>query len=403
MAKQKDFDGFLDEIQATADGDVLKTMLRIMVQEVMEEEMTRHLGAERHERGSARQGHRNGYKARKLNTRLGTLDLSVPQARGTEPYQPSAFARYERSERALLTACAEMYFMGVSTRKVNNVLEKMGGMELSAATISKVASDLDDAIEEFRSRRLDGETWPYLLVDACYVKARHHNHIASRAVLVVAGVNGEGRREILTWKVGDVESEDTWSEVFTELKLRGVNGVQWVVSDGHEGLRNAVEKCFTGVAWQRCWTHFMRNVLNKVGHKEQDKVTKALVAARKIEDRKTCLAEAERIATQYEGRYPKLARQIRGQFEETLAVHELPKEHRRRVYTTNMMERVMREIKRRTRVVGIFPNDAACERLIGAQLLERHESWQCERTRYLNMEHLERGDSQKRPCKQRDT
>lgn len=401
MAKQRDFAGYLEEIQGEGGADVLKTMLRMIVQEVMEEEMTRHLGAERHERGEGRRGHRNGYKERKLNTRLGTLDLCVPQARDTDPYQPSAFARYERSERALLTACAEMYFMGVSTRKVNSVLEKMGGMAVSAATVSKVASELDEALEEFRGRRLDGETWPYILVDACYVKARRHGQIVSRAVLVVAGINGEGRREILEWKTGDVESEETWSEVFNGLKLRGVNGVRWVVSDGHEGLRNAVEKCFAGAAWQRCWTHFMRNALSKASHKEQDKVAKLLIAARKIEDKKTCLAEAERIAAHYEKRYPKLARQIRTQFEETLAVHALPKEHRRRVYTTNMMERVMCEIKRRTRVVGIFPNDASCERLIGAQLLERHESWQCERARYLNMDHLDRADSPQRGRKRK--
>lgn len=394
MAKQKNCDGYLDEIQAHADGDLLKTMLRIMVQEVMEEEITRHLGAERHERVERRTGQRNGYKPRTLNTRVGALALTVPQARGTEPYHPTAFARYERSERALLTACAEMYFMGVSTRKVSNVLEKMGGFELSSATVSKVAAELDEGLAEFRDRRLDGQTWPYLTVDACYVKARRHGRIVSRAVLVVAGVNGEGRREILSWRVADVESEETWSQVFTELRQRGVQGVQWVISDGHEGLRNAVEKQFPGVCWQRCWTHFMRNALAKVGHKDKGPLAKDLVAARQCEAVKGCLMEAERIAQRYEARYPRLAKQIRDQFEETLSVHALPSEHRRRVYTTNMMERVMREIKRRTRVVGIFPNDASCDRLIGAQLLERHEHWQCEQARYLSMEHLDRHDTQ---------
>jgi transposase-like protein len=239
---------------------------------------------------------------------------------------------------------------------------------------------------------LDDEVWPYLLSDACYIKVRRHGRVVSRAVLVVAGINGAGRREILTWRVGDVESEETWSEVFAELRQRGAQGVQWVISDGHEGLRNALEKQFPDASWQRCWTHFMRNALAKVGHKDKDAVAKDLVAARKLEDAKTCLMEAERVAMRYETRYPRLARQIREQFEQTLSVHGLPKEHRRRVYTTNMMERLMREIKRRTRVVGIFPNDASCDRLIGAQLLDRHEQWQCEAARYLNMEHLERRD-----------
>lgn len=394
MAAQKNCDGYLAEIQAGSDGDMLQAMLRMMMQEVMEAEIARHLGADRHVRTEGRTGHRNGHKPRTLNTRVGAMALEVPQARGTAPYHPTLFARYERSERALLTACAEMYFMGVSTRKVSNVLEKMGGFELSASTVSRVAAELDEALEAFRERRLDDDVWPYLMADACYIKVRRQGRVVNRAVLVVSGISGTGRREILTWRVGDVESEDTWSEVFTELRQRGVQGTQWVISDGHEGLRNALGKQFSGASWQRCWTHFMRNALAKAGHKDKASLAKDLVAARKLEDAKTCLMEAERIAARYEARYPRLAKQIREQFEETLAVHGLPKEHRRRVYTTNMMERVMREIKRRTRVVGIFPNDASCDRLVGAQLLDRHEHWQCEPARYLSMEHLDRREEE---------
>jgi transposase-like protein len=278
---------------------------------------------------------------------------------------------------------------GVSTRKVKQVLEKMGGFELSASTVSCVAKELDDKLLEFRNRRLDAHAWPYLLVDATYVKVRKHGRIVDQAVLVVAGINESGRREILTWRLADVESESTWTEVFRELKQRGVNGVQWLVSDGHEGIRAAVRTQFAGVAWQRCWTHFLRNVLGKVGHKHKDALAKELTAARKFDDVAVCLAEAERIADRWEKEYPRVAKQIREQFEQTLAVHALPREHRRRVYTTNMMERLMREIKRRTRVVGIFPNESACDRLIGAHFLERHERWQCEPMRYLVMEHLE--------------
>lgn len=390
MARRQNCDNYLNEIQAQGNDDMLKAMLRTMMQEVMEEEMARHVGAERHERGGGRRGQRNGYKARTLNTRVGRLELEVPQARGIEPYHPQFFARYERSERALLTTCAEMYFMGVSTRKVAKVLEKMGGFELSAATVSKVASELDEQLTAFRERRLDDTPWPYLMVDACYVKVRHHGRIRNRAVLVAAGVNGDGRREILSWRVADVESSDTWGEVFADLRQRGVSGVQWVISDGHEGIQCAAREEFTTAQWQRCWTHFMRNVLNKVSHTEKDRLARDLKAARKLEEYNLCLMEAERIAVRYGKRYPAVAKQIREQFEETLAVHGLPKEHRRRMYTTNMLERLMRELKRRTRVVGIFPNDASCDRLMGAQLLERHESRECERARYLSMEHLER-------------
>lgn len=392
MTKHKD-GGYVAAIQARMDGDVLKAMLEVTAQRLMEEEMALHLGAERHERTEERRGSRNGYKPRKLKTRAGELSLQVPQARGVEPYSPMLFAKYERSERALLTACAEMYFMGVSTRKVKHVLEKMGGFELSAATVSCVAQELDETLADFRQRRLDDETWPYLLVDATYLKVRKHGRVKSHAVLVVAGINGAGRREILTWRAADTESEDTWSEVFRELKQRGVQGVQWVVSDGHQGIQAALRSQFQGVSWQRCWTHFMRNALAKVPHKHKAALAKELSAARKFDDPRICMAEAERIADSWERKYPRLAAQIREQFEETLAVHDLPREHRRRVYTTNMIERVMKEIKRRTNVVGIFPNEAAADRLIGAHLLDRHETWQCEKSRYLVMEHLERADT----------
>ena len=381
--------GYLAEIQEQMEGDVFKAMIEVMSRRLMEEGVSAHLGAEPHERTASRRGHRNGYKPRSLKTRMGELALSVPQVRGMEPYSPMLFAKFERSERALLAACAEMYYLGVSTRKVKVVLETMGGFELSASTVSCVAAELDEKLAEFRQRRLDGHEWPYLMVDATYVKVRKKGRSVSQAVLVVAGINDDGCREILTWRPADIESEDTWSEVFRELKQRGVQGVRWIVSDGHEGIRGAVRTQFTGVSWQRCWTHFMRNALAKVGHKHKKGFARELKAARAFDDVGICHAEAERVAERWETDYPRAARQIREQFEDTLAVHALPKEHRRRVYTTNMMERVMREIKRRTHVVGIFPNEASCDRLVGAQLIERHETWQCERMRYLVMDHLD--------------
>jgi putative transposase len=388
----KSFVDYLDEMQAeAAEGgeDPIKMMLEVMMRAVMEAGVEKHLGAGRHERTENRKGHRNGHKPRKLKTRVGELDLVVPQVRGIEPYSPHFFAKWERTERALLVACAEMYFMGVSTRKVKNVLEKMGGFDLSASTVSCVAQELDEKLAEFRARRLDECDWLFLMVDACYVKVRRNKRMVKQAVLVVAGINSEGRREILTWRMANVESEDTWTEVFRELRQRGVHGVQWVISDGHEGIQNAVRTQWEGVAWQRCWTHFMRNALAKVNHRHKDALANELKAARKLEDTNLCLAEAERIAERWEKQYPRLAAQIRDQFEETLATHGLPSTCRRRVYTTNMMERVMREIKRRTNVVGIFPNDASADRLIGAQLMECHEKWVCERARYLNLEQYE--------------
>ena len=382
----KSFADYLDEMQAQQSEDPIKTMLEVLIRGVMEADVNKHLGARRHERTHNRRGHRNGYKPRKLKTRVGELDLAIPQVRGAEPYSPHFFAKWERSERALLVACAEMYFMGVSTRKVKNVLEKMGGFELSASTVSCVAQELDEKLAEFRARRLDACDWPFLVVDACYVKVRRNKRLVKQAVLVVAGINGEGRREILTWRTADVESEDTWTEVFRQLRQRGVRGVKWVISDGHEGIQKATSTQWPEATWQRCWAHFMRNALAKVNHRHKDALAKELKAARKFDDVTLCLAEAERIAERWEKQYPRLAAQIRGQFEQTLATHRLPNACRRRLYTTNMVERVMREIKRRTNVVGIFPNDASADRLIGAQLMEYHEKWACERARYLNLE-----------------
>lgn len=385
MAK-RECDGFLTQIQENGAEDVMLEMLRIMMQTVLEEGITRHVGAQCHERTSERKGYRNGYKPRKVKTRMGTMDLSIPQARGIEPYEPFPLAKYQRTERALLVACAEMYFMGVSTRKVSHVLEEMGGFTLSAATVSRVAAELDERLTEFRNRRLEETSWPFLGVDACYVRVRKNGHVANQAVLVVAGIDQEGRRRILTWQVAEVESEETWSEVFRDLRHRGVSGVQWVVSDGHKGIQAAVRKQFPAASWQRCWTHFTRNVLAKAGYKAKAVLAKELSCARKFEDVKVCLAQAERIAQRWENQYPRVATEIREQFEETLAVHGLPREQRRRVYTTNMLERLMREIKRRTRVIGIFPNVPSCDRLIGTQLLEIDESWQCEKSRYLTID-----------------
>lgn len=393
----KDFADYLSQIQEGGEVDILKLMVETMAKAVMEAGVTQHLGADRHERSEGRKGHRNGYKSRSLKTRVGELELDVPQVRGTEPYSPLFFAKWERSERALLVSCAEMYFMGVSTRKVKHVLEKMGGFSLSASTVSCVAQELDEKLSEFRERRLDERSWPILMVDACYLKMRAHGRVRKRAVLVVAGINDDGRREILTWRLADVESEDTWTEVFRELRQRGVSGVEWVVSDGHEGIRAAVTTQWSEATWQRCWTHFQRNVLAKVGQRHKERLAKELRAARKIEEVQTSLAEAERIADRWEKDYPRAAKQIREQFEETLSTHELPNSCRRRVYTTNMVERVMREIKRRTNVVGIFPNEAAADRLVGAHLLERHETWACERARYLTMEwHEERSHAERK-------
>lgn len=373
--------------QLSEDGDFLHALAEVFLRGVMEEEVRQHVGASPHERTASRQGSRNGYKPRKLKTRVGELELSVPQVRGMEPYQPSVFARYQRSERALLSACAEMYFMGVSTRKVASVLEKMGGFELSAGTVSRVAAELDEQLKTFRERRLDDRTWPYLLVDATYLKVRRNGRVQSTAVLVAVGIDQHGRREVLSWCPGDSESEDTWSQVFRDLKARGLNGVEILISDAHAGIQAAARRYLQGASWQRCRVHFMRNALAKMGgSKDKAQVAKEIKELFALSEKEHCRRASEEMAARWEGKCPALSQQLRAGFEDCLTVHDLPNRLRRRLHSTNMIERVMREIKRRTDAVSIFPNEASCDRLIGAHLMERHETWFCESKRYLDLD-----------------
>lgn len=366
----------LSAVQGLFQGkDGWKELLEWLLNEAMKAEVSEHLCAERHERSGRRKGYRNGTKKRGIKARVGDLTLTVPQTRGCEPYHPSMFNRWQRSERALLVACAEMYFQGVSTRKVQEVLEVMSGTSLSSMTVSRVAGELDEKLDEFRSRRLDGHIYPYLVVDARYEKVRVNGHVASQAVMVVAGYNEEGRREVLDWRLGDSESEETWGELFRDLKDRGLRGVEFVTSDAHSGIRKALARHFQGVAWQRCHVHFQREALRKVSSKRFLEVRSELAAVFKPMEREECLRRGEEMACRWEGRYPKLAKMIREGLEDTLTVLSLPSSHQKRLKSTNALERVMREIKRRTRVVSVFPNVGSCDRLVGAHLLELHEKW----------------------------
>jgi putative transposase len=379
--------GALQEAFAQKDG--LKRLLEVVVNAVMADEATAHLGgAAPHERSDDRRGHRNGVKPRTINTRVGRLELSVPQVRGCAdgPYHPSMFHKWQRSERALLVACAEMYFQGVSTRNVRDVLEAMCGGEVSAMTVSRVAQEVDEKLSTFRGRRLDGIAYPYLMVDARYESVRVDGAVVSQAVLVVMGVTSAGRKEILDWRVGDSESEQTWGAVFRSLKDRGLAGVTVVVSDAHAGIRAALKRHFQGAAWQRCRVHFKRELGRKVSYKVIKELMKDAAAAFAPEERVECLRRAEEVAAKWQSRYPAVAAMFRdgGGFEDCLAVLNLPANHRRQLASTNLLENLMRRLKKRTAVVCVFPNRASCERLIGAQLIEVHEQWQGEARAYLS-------------------
>jgi transposase-like protein len=280
-----------------------------------------------------------------------------------------------------------MYFQGVSTRNVREVLGAMCEGEVSAMTVSRVAAGLDEKLASFRSRRLDHAAWPYLMLDARYEKVRVDGKVVGQAVLVVVGFTCEGRREVLDWRVADAESEQSWGECFRSLKDRGLSGVTLVVSDAHRGIRSAVARHFQGSAWQRCRVHLKRELGNRVPWKLRAELMRDLAAVFAPWERAECLRRGEEVAGKWERlRCPKAAAALREGLEDCLAVLSFPDHHRRRLASTNLLENIMKRLKKRTRVVGIFPSRASCDRLIGSQLLELHEEWQAAEKGYFNME-----------------
>ena len=377
----------LQEVFSSADGP--KLLLEHLLNRGMQAEAAAHVGADWHERSVSRRGYRNGVKPRRIKTRVGELELSVPQVRGCEPYHPSMFGKWQRSERALLVACAEMYFQGVSTRNVRHVLEQMCGGEISSMTVSRVAAELDEKLLAFRHRRLECSSWPYLHIDARYEKVRVNGHVVSQAVLVAVGFDCTGRREVLDWRVGDSESEATWGEMFRELKDRGLRGLKLVTSDAHSGIVAAMQRHFQGVAWQRCRVHFKREMGRKVSYKVTKELMADLVVVFEPEEHVECLRRGEEMAVKWEARYPSVARMVREGLEACLTVLAFPEHHRKRLRSTNMLENLMRRLKKRSRVVGVFPNRSSCDRLLGAQLLEVHEKWSVETSTYFNMDNVD--------------
>lgn len=365
--------------------DVLKELVQAAARQVLEEQVAQHLGAGPYERTGERRGHRNGTKPRTMKTRLGELEFAVPQVREGD-FRPTLFERYQRTEKALLMTMQEMFVKGVSTREVTDVMEAMGGFAVSPAAVSRAAAELDEMIRKWRERPLEAHQYPYLIVDARYEKVRRGGRIQSSAVLVICGIDEEGRRDVLGYWLGDSESEATWGEAFADLKARGVRGVELVVSDAHAGLRKALSRHFQGAAWQRCQVHLMRDLLNKASWKDYKELARDLKGIYASDEKEACLVAAEAVAAKWEKRLPKMSKALREGVEDSLAVLGFAREHRRRLRTTNMIERQNREFRKRTRKVSIFPNEGSCLRLFGAMCLELSEQWQGEQKRYLNME-----------------
>lgn len=368
--------------------DFLREIIERVLQELLKAEMTEHVGAAPHERTDARKGRRNGYKPRTLRTRVGTLNLLVPQDReGT--FSTRLFARYQRNEKALVLALMEMYVEGVSTRKVKEVTEELCGISFSKSLVSSLAGSLDAELAGWRRRPLEAKAYPYLFVDARYEKARADGRVVSQGVLIVSGVREDGMREVLAVDVADTESEATYREMFRSLKARGLKGVELVVSDDHGGLKAAVLRHFQGASWQRCQVHYARNLLGMVGAKKRKELAADLRAIFAATSREQALGLASAVAERWRGKgNEKVAEHLEEHVEECLSCLAFPESHRRRIRTTNGQERLNQEIKRRTRVVRIFPNRESCLRLVTALCVEQSEEWVTGR-RYLDMGELE--------------
>lgn len=375
----------LRKAEVESDVDFLKEGMRVLAQALMELELSQHLGAERHERTTERRGYRNGYREREWDTRVGTLELSVPRVRDGG-FVPSLLEPRKRAERALLAVVQEAYVHGLSTRRVDDLVKALGLDGISKSQVSRICQELDAELRRFRTRRLDGR-YPYVWLDATYVKVRQDGRVVSVALVIAIGVTQTGEREVLGFDVGPSEDGAFWQRFLRELVGRGLAGAQLVTSDAHEGLKGAIASVLQGASWQRCRVHFVRNALALVPKGMQEMVAASIRTVFAQPDAASAHEQWRRLADGFRPRFPKLAELLDGAEDEVLAYLAFPPEHWRQLWSTNPLERLNKELKRRTNVVGIFPNDAAVLRLVGAILLEQHDEWQVGR-RYFSAESL---------------
>jgi len=374
------------------DSDALREVVQREVQKALSEEFEAHMGRDPYERDKGRSTHRNGFKSRTLTTRVGKIYLHVPQARDGS-FSPSVYERYQRVEKALYLALVETYRMGVATRKIKKITEELLGDQISKSTISAWCIKLDEELEEFRERPLEGE-YPYLVVDAQVHRLRRNRKIVSESLLVAEGVSETGHREVVGVTMGNGESEQTWRDFFLSLHKRGLKGVHTVVSDDHKGLVSAALMCFQGSQWQRCQFHFGRNARSHIPRRMHSEMHRRLKEVWDSTDRETTDYLINRMLTDY-SKQPEFCDWLEENIQDCLAVFELPPEHRRRLRTTNGVERMNEEIRRRTVPLRIFPNRESALRLLTALWQDIHEEWFTGR-RYLSMEVIEEWDEERK-------
>jgi len=373
----------LAELLAKAgDGDFLRSVAEAVMQLLMETDVDGLIGAGRHERTGERTTYRNGYRDRTLDTRLGSLQLRIPKLRQGSYFPPFLEPR-RTSEKALVAVIQEAWINGVSTRRVDDLVQAMGLAGISKSTVSKLCKDIDDRVNAFLDRPLVGD-WPYLWLDATYLKQREGGRITSVAAIIAVAVNTEGRREIVGLHIGPSEAETFWATFLKSLVRRGLRGTQLVISDAHEGLKAAIRRVMSS-SWQRCRVHWMRNAQSYVPKGQQNMVAAALRQAFIHPDRPSASQALRHVADQLRSKWPKLAAFIDDSEVDVLAHMDFPSQHRAKLHSTNPLERLNKEVKRRADVVGIFPNEGSIIRLIGAVLLEANDEWQLQH-RYMQTE-----------------
>ena len=370
-------------LEKSSDTSMLREMISFAAERLMTLETETLCGAAPGERSAERTNQRNGYRDRDWHTRAGTVELRIPKLRRGS-YFPSFLEPRRMSEKALTAVIQEAYIQGISTRSVDDLVKALGMEGVSKSQVSRLCEQIDERVHTFLDRPIEGD-WPYVWLDATYVKARRDHHIVSVAIIVAVGVNTDGRREVLGMTVGHSEAEPFWVEFLRGLTRRGLRGVKLVVSDAHEGLKAAITKVLSAT-WQRCRVHFMRNALAYAGKSQRRIVSAWIGTAFAQDDAGAARKQWRDVADQARPRLPKLATLMDEAEADVLAYMGFPAQHRAKLHSTNPLERLNGEIKRRADVVGIFPNEAAVTRLIGALLLEQHDEWAVQRARYMTLE-----------------
>jgi putative transposase len=388
MAKGKmDLSTFVGKLLEEQDGDVLREGIRVLSQALMESEVAGLIGADRYERTSDRHTYRNGYRLRTWDTRVGTIELAIPKLRAGS-YFPSLLEPRRRAERALLAVVQEAYVHGVSTRKVDDLLRALGLDGMSKSEVSRICAELDGDVAAFRSRGLEGEH-PYVWIDATYHKVRQDGRVQSMATVVAIGVAATGERQILGVDAGPSEDHAFWTAFLRGLVKRGLRGVRLVISDAHEGLKRAIAAVLSGTTWQRCRVHFMRNVLATLPRSAREPVAAIVRTIFAQPDHPTAQAQLQRVVEGLRARFAQAAELLEQATEDVLAYLHFPAAHRRQLHSTNPLERLNKEIKRRSAVVGIFPHRDSLLRLVGALLAEQDDEWAVADRRYFSAESMQ--------------